>query len=195
MKRLFTLSLLALGICLMTSTARAEDKSDAKKAGEAISFTMKSLDGKEVDLKSYAGKVVLVVNTASECGLTPQYKELQAIHEKYKDKGLAVLGFPCNQFGKQEPGDAKEISEFCTKNYGVTFDMFAKVEVNQAGACGLYKYLTAKEAPPVGKGPVTWNFEKFLINRNGELVNRFGPRTKPDASEVIAAIEKELAAK
>ena len=195
MKRLFALSLVTLGVCLMTSMSGAEDKVDAKKAGEAISFTMKSLGGKEIDLKSYAGKVVLVVNTASECGLTPQYKELQAINEKYKDKGLAVLGFPCNQFGKQEPGDAKQISEFCTKNYGVTFDMFAKVDVNRDGACDLYKYLTAKVAPPVGKGPVSWNFEKFLINRQGELVNRFSPRTEPDAPEVIAAIEKELAAK
>lgn len=195
MKRLLTLSLVALGVCLMTSMSGAEDKVDAKKAGAAISFSMKSLDGKEIDLKSYAGKVVLVVNTASKCGLTPQYKDLQAINEKYKDKGLAVLGFPCNQFMAQEPGDAKQISEFCTKNYGVTFDMFAKVEVNKDGACDLYKYLTAKAAPPVGKGPVTWNFEKFLINRQGELVNRFSPRTEPDATEVIAAIEKELAAK
>lgn len=191
MKRLMTLSLAVLGVCLMTSISGAEEK----KAGEAISFSMKSLDGKEIDLKTYAGKVVLVVNTASECGLTPQYKELQAINEKYKDKGLAVLGFPCNQFGKQEPGDSKEISEFCTKNYGVTFDMFAKVDVNKDEACDLYKYLTSKPAPPVGKGPVSWNFEKFLINRKGELVNRFSPRTKPDDAEVIAAIEKELAAK
>lgn len=194
MKRLLTLSLVAFGVCLMTSMSGAQDKVNAKKAGEAISFTMKSLDGKEVDLKSYAGKVVLVVNTASECGLTPQYKELQAINEKYKDKGLAVIGIPCNQFGKQEPGDSKQISEFCTKNYGVTFDMFAKVDVNKDSACDLYKYLTAKTAPPVGKGPVTWNFEKFLINRQGELVNRFSPRTSPDDAEVIAAIEKELAA-
>jgi glutathione peroxidase len=195
MRRLFALTLFALGVCLMTSTSSAEDNNDAKKGGEAISFTMKSLDGKDVDLKSYAGKVVLVVNTASKCGLTYQYKDLQELHEKYKDKGLAVLGFPCNQFLGQEPGDEKQISEFCTKNYGVTFDMFAKVEVNKDGACALYKYLTDKEAPPVGKGPVSWNFEKFLINRKGELVNRFGPRTEPDAKEVIAAIEKELAAK
>ncbi len=194
MKRLLTLSLVALGVCLMTSNSGAEDKSDGKKAGEALSFTMKSLDGKEIDLKSYAGKVVLVVNTASECGLTPQYKELQAINEKYKEKGLAVLGFPCNQFGTQEPGDSKQISQFCTKKYGVTFDMFEKVEVNKGGACDLYKYLTAKDAPPVGKGPISWNFEKFLINRQGEVVNRFAPRTKPDAPEVIAAIEKQLAA-
>ncbi len=195
MKRFLTLSLVALGVYLMSSTSGAEDKVDAKKAGDAISFNMKSLDGKDIDLKSYAGKVVLVVNTASKCGLTKQYKELQALNEKYKDKGLAVLGFPCNQFLGQEPGDSKQISEFCTKNYGITFDMFAKVDVNKDGACDLYKYLTAKEAPPVGKGPVSWNFEKFLINRQGELVNRFAPRTEPDAVEVIAAIEKELAAK
>jgi glutathione peroxidase len=195
MKRLFALTLVALGVCLMSSNSGAEEKNDAKKAGEAISFTMKSLDGKEVDLKSYAGKVVLVVNTASKCGLTNQYKDLQALHEKYKDKGLAVLGFPCNQFLGQEPGDSKQISEFCTKNYGVTFDMFDKIDVNKDGACALYKYLTAKEAPPVGKGPVSWNFEKFLINRDGELVNRFAPTTKPSAEEVVAAIEKELAAK
>ena len=195
MKRLFALTLVVLGVCLMSSKSGAEEKNDPKKAGEAISFTMKSLDGKEVDLKSYAGKVVLVVNTASKCGLTNQYKDLQALHEKYKDKGLAVLGFPCNQFLGQEPGDSKQISEFCTKNYGVTFDMFDKIDVNKDGACALYKYLTAKEAPPVGKGPVSWNFEKFLINRDGELVNRFAPTTKPSAEDVVAAIEKELAAK
>jgi glutathione peroxidase len=156
---------------------------------------MKSLDGKEVDLKKYDGKVVLIVNVASECGLTPQYSELQEVYTKYKDKGLVILGFPCNQFGGQEPGSAKEISEFCTKNYGVTFDMFEKVDVNKAGACDLYKFLTAQDAPPKGKGPVAWNFEKFLLNRKGELVNRFSPQTKPDSADMIAAIEKELAAK
>lgn len=176
----------------MTSVAQAE----GKKEPNALAYSMKSLDGKEVDLKKkYAGKVVLIVNVASECGLTPQYDELQAIYEKYKDKGLVVLGFPCNQFGGQEPGTSKEISEFCTKNHGVTFDMFEKVEVNKEGACDLYKFLTAQDAPPKGKGPVGWNFEKFLINRQGELVNRFAPPTKPDAPAIVEAIEKELAAK
>ncbi len=190
MKRLLSIALLACGVCLMSSQVQAQDAES-----KALSFTMKSLDGKEVDLKKYAGKVVLIVNTASQCGLTPQYTDLQQIHTKYQSKGLAVLGFPCNQFGKQEPGDSKEISEFCTKNYGVTFDMFEKVDVNKDSACGLYKYLTATEAPPVGKGAVKWNFEKFLINRKGELVHRFSPQTQPDAPEVIAAIEKELTAK
>ncbi len=189
MKSLLLLALTLTGITLMSQNTCAEEKTP-----KALSFTMKSLDGKEVDLAKYAGKVVLIVNTASECGLTPQYSDLQKLHEKYKDKGLAILGFPCNQFGTQEPGDSKEISEFCTKNYGVTFDMFEKVEVNKGGACELYKHLTATEAPPAGKGAVKWNFEKFLLNRDGELVNRFSPQTKPDASDVVAAIEKELAA-
>ena len=188
MKRLLSLALAVIGVSFMASHASAEDA-----APKALSFTMKSLDGKEVDLKKYAGKVVLIVNTASECGLTPQYTDLQKLHEEYQGKGLAVLGFPCNQFGGQEPGDSKEISTFCTKNYGVTFDMFEKVDVNKDKACGLYKYLTATEVPPVGKGAVKWNFEKFLINRNGELVNRFSPQTKPDAPEIVAAIEKALA--
>lgn len=189
MRRLLSLALVIIGVSLVAPQASAEDS-----APKALSFTVKSLDGKEVDLKKYAGKVVLIVNTASECGLTPQYADLQELHEKFKDKGLAVLGFPCNQFGGQEPGDSKEISTFCTKKYGVTFDMFEKVDVNKDKACELYKFLTATEAPPVGKGAVKWNFEKFLINRNGELVNRFSPQTKPDAPEVLAAIEKELAA-
>ena len=106
-----------------------------------------------------------------------------------------MLAFPCNQFGKQEPGTDQEIREFATSTYGVDFPMFAKIEVNGDGACDLYKYLTVKDAPPVGKGPISWNFEKFLINRQGELVNRFSPRTEPDAPELISAIEKELAAK
>ena len=182
-----TITLALLGMCSMTLGAEGESK--------ALSFSMKSLDGKDVDLKKYAGKVVLIVNVASECGLTPQYTELQAMYEKYKDKGLVVLGFPCNQFGAQEPGSSKAISEFCTKNYGVTFDMFEKVDVNKDGACELYKFLTAQDAPPKGKGPVAWNFEKFLLNRKGELVNRFAPPTKPDAPEIVAAVEKELAAK
>jgi glutathione peroxidase len=175
----------------MNSGVMADGKSESK----ALSYTMKSLDGQDVDLKKYTGKVVLIVNTASECGLTPQYTELQAIYEKYKDEGLVVLGFPCNQFGKQEPGSSKEISEFCTKNFGVTFDMFEKIDVNKENASDLYKFLTAQETAPKGKGPITWNFEKFLLNRNGEVVNRFSPQTKPNAAEVIAAIEKELSAK
>ena len=158
-----------------------------------LNFTMQSLAGQDVDLGQYKGKVVLIVNTASFCGNTPQYAPLEALHEKYKDKGLAVLGFPCNQFGAQEPGTAKDISTFCTTEYHITFDMFAKIEVNGDGACPLYKYLTGKETDPKNPGPITWNFEKFLISRQGQIVTRWIPKTQPDAPEVVKAIEAELA--
>jgi glutathione peroxidase len=176
-----------IGLTMITNQAKAEGKSP-------LQVTMKTLDGQDVDLaKTYHGKVVLVVNVASKCGLTPQYKQLQALHEKYGSKGLAILGFPCNQFGKQEPGTSEEIASFCEKNYGVKFDMFAKIDVNKESAAELYKMLTAADTQPVGKGDISWNFEKFLIGRDGQLVARFSPRTKPDDAELIAAIEKELA--
>ncbi|MGE0758788.1 MAG: glutathione peroxidase [Pirellulaceae bacterium] len=183
-------SLLAMAGLLMASVSSAEDKVPV-----ALQFTMKSLDGKDVNLAKYQGKVVLVVNVASQCGLTPQYEQLQALHQKYASQGLAVVGFPCNQFGSQEPGSATEIKEFCSKNYSVSFDMFDKVEVNGAGACELYKHLKALPTKPKGPGEITWNFEKFLVGRNGEVVARFAPRTKPDAPDVIQQIEQELARK
>ena len=158
-----------------------------------LSFTVKSLDGKDVDLSTYQGKVVLIVNVASKCGLTPQYDQLQALHEKYAEDGLAILGFPCNQFLGQEPGTAEEIKEFCRVNYGVTFDLFAKVEVKGDGACDLYKTLTALDTEPVGPGKISWNFEKFVVGRNGEVIARFSPRTKPDDPELVKVIETELA--
>ena len=182
---------ICVAVCLCASSLFAEDKPTPK----ALDFKMESLEGKPVELKQYAGKVVLIVNVASECGLTGQYEGLQKISEKYKDKGLAVLGFPCNQFGTQEPGSSQEISEFCKKNYGVTFDMFQKIEVNGDNASGLYRYLTSQETKPKGKGKVSWNFEKFLLNRQGEVVARFAPMTEPDDPELVAAIEKLLAAK
>ena len=132
---------------------------------------------------------------ASKCGLTPQYEQLQSLHDKYADNGLAILGFPCNQFLWQEPGTGDEIQEFCRVNYGVTFDMFAKVEVNGDGACDLYKTLTALDTEPVGSGKISWNFEKFVVGRNGEVVARFSPRTKPDDPELVKVIEAELAKK
>jgi glutathione peroxidase len=135
----------------------------------------------------------LVINVASQCGLTPQYKDLQALHEKYKSQGLSVVGFPCNQFGKQEPGTPDEIREFCTTNYGVTFDLFEKIEVNGSGACELYKHLTALETKPKEAGDITWNFEKFVVGRDGKVAARFSPRTKPTDPELIKTIEAELA--
>jgi glutathione peroxidase len=156
---------------------------------------MRSLDGKLIDLGKYQGKVVLVVNVASKCGFTPQYQQLQEVYQKYGPKGFVVLGFPCNQFKAQEPGTAEQIQDFCRVNYGVTFPMFAKIEVNGEGACPLYKHLTSLETKPKGPGKIDWNFEKFLIGRNGQVVARFAPKTKPDAPEVIKVIEAELAKK
>jgi len=158
-----------------------------------LNFTMKSLSGNDVDLGKYKGKVVMIVNVASKCGLTPQYKQLQALHEKYSKDGLAILGFPCNQFLFQERGTADQIQEFCRVNYGVSFDMFDKIEVNGDGACELYKYLTSLDAKPVGPGRIGWNFAKFIVGRNGEVVARFAPRTTPDDAEVLKVIEAELA--
>lgn len=188
MKKLLVLPLLLCATLVWPSLAAEKEE----KVGPALDFQMKSLDGKDVDLSKYQGKVVLMVNTASECGLTPQYEQLEALHEKYADKGLAVLGFPANEFGKQEPGTDSEIAEFCQKNYGVKFDMFSKVVVKGDGQCPLYQFLTSKETNPKFAGPIKWNFEKFLVNRQGEVVARFAPPVAPDADEVVAAIEAEL---
>ena len=144
------------------------------------------------NLCEFQDKVVLAVNVASQCGLTPQYEQLQALHEKYGQQGLAVLGFPCNQFGRQEPGTPSDIDSFCKKNYGVTFDMFEKIDVNGGNASPLYKHLTKVSTKPKGAGKVSWNFEKFLIDRDGKVVARFQPGLKPDDPKVIAEIEKSL---
>jgi len=180
---------LMLGVFTMVVSGQFAEGAD--KAA-ALSFTVKSLDGKEVDLAKYQGKVLMVVNVASKCGLTPQYNELQALHKKYAEQGLAILGFPCNQFGKQEPGSATEIRDFCSKNYGVSFDMFEKIDVNGDDANSFYKHLTSLDLKPAGSGKISWNFEKFLIDREGNVVARFSPRTSPDDAEVVAAIEKAL---
>ena len=163
-----------------------------EKATPALDFTMKSLDGKDVDLSAYKGKVVMIVNVASKCGLTPQYEQLQDLHEKYAGQGLAVLGFPCNQFKGQEPGSDAEIREFCKANYGVEFDMFSKIEVNGDGAADLYKYLKSVPTSPKGTGEISWNFEKFVLDRSGNVVARFQPRTRPDDPAVVSLIESKL---
>ncbi|ANB61843.1 glutathione peroxidase [Anoxybacteroides amylolyticum] len=153
-------------------------------------FTVKTIQGVEKTLAEYEGKVLLIVNTASKCGFTPQYKELQALYEQYRDKGFVVLGFPCNQFGHQEPGSEEEIAQFCELNYGVTFPMFAKVDVNGEQAHPLFVYLTEKAPGVFGTKAIKWNFTKFLIDRNGRVVERFAPQTKP--SELKVEIEKLL---
>jgi glutathione peroxidase len=153
-------------------------------------FTMTTIDGASQSLREYEGKAVLVVNVASKCGLTPQYEGLERLHETYGE--LAVLGFPCNQFGAQEPGTEAEVKEFCTANYGVRFPMFAKIEVNGAGAHPLYQWLTAQSAEPEGSGPIQWNFGKFLIGKDGKVLARFSPKVAPESPELVAAIERAI---
>lgn len=165
---------------------------DTKGDKTIYQFTMKKLDGTTKNLSDYKGKVLLVVNVASKCGLTPQYKDLEQFYRKYKDRGVMVLGFPANNFLGQEPGTNQEIAEFCQKNYGVTFDMFEKISVKGKDIHPLYQFLTSKKLNDHIDAPVTWNFQKFLINKKGEVVASFSPRTSVFNSEVIAAIEAEL---
>lgn len=163
------------------------------QAGNLHDIKVKNIDGKESKLGDYKGKVVLIVNVASKCGLTPQYESLEAVYQKYKDKGLVVLGFPCNQFGGQEPGTNEEIKEFCSSKYNVTFPLFDKVDVNGPKRHPLFAALAGPDSP--FPGDIKWNFNKFLVSKDGKILKRFEPRTSPDAPEVTAAIESALAQK
>ncbi|MCA9254275.1 MAG: glutathione peroxidase [Phycisphaerales bacterium] len=158
----------------------------------ALAFTMKDINGKDQDLRQYQGNVVLMVNVASKCGLTPQYEGLEKLYETYKDRGFVILGFPANNFLRQEPGTDEEIKTFCTKNYGVTFPMFSKISVKGKDKCDLYSYLTDKKADHKYGGAIEWNFGKFLVDRDGRIANRFSPRTAPDDKALLAALESEL---
>jgi glutathione peroxidase len=160
-------------------------------ASGIYSFTLNSIDGKPAPLADYKGKVVMIVNVASQCGYTPQYSALEAIYEKYKDQGFVILGFPANNFGAQEPGTNEEIKTFCTRKYSVTFPMYAKISVKGDDQAPLYAYLT-KETGAGISGDIKWNFTKFLIDRNGKVVQRFEPAVTPDSKEVTAGIEKQL---
>jgi glutathione peroxidase len=186
--KLAALFALVLFVFAVVPAAGAEIKSP-------LDFKVESIDGQPVELSKYKGEVVLIVNVASKCGLTPQYKQLEEVYTKYKGKGLQVLGFPANEFGKQEPGTNDEIAQFCTSKYSVDFPMFAKIVVKGTGINPLYKFLTSEETNPGMAGDIKWNFEKFLVSRDGKVVKRFAPPVKPDAPEVIAAIEAELAKK
>jgi glutathione peroxidase len=155
-------------------------------------FTAVGIDGQERPLRDYAGKVVLVVNVASQCGLTPQYGGLEELHRSFADRGLVVLGFPCNQFGGQEPGTEQDIRKFCETRFGVTFPMFAKIDVNGPGRHPLYAFLTQARTSPDGPGDIQWNFAKFLVDRTGNVIARFSPSTAPVSEEVVGAIEKQL---
>jgi glutathione peroxidase len=160
-------------------------------ASSIYEFTLPSIDGKPLPLANFKGKVVLVVNVASRCGFTPQYSALESTYEKYKDRGFVILGFPANNFGSQEPGTNQEIKTFCQTKYSVTFPMYAKVSVKGDDQTPLYAYLTTKANPSLA-GDIKWNFTKFLVDRNGIVVQRFEPDVTPDSPEVIAAIEKAL---
>jgi glutathione peroxidase len=174
--------------------SRCASAADRKKEKIAVlQFTMSSLAGEDIDLTRYQGHVLLIVNVASACGYTPQYKGLQALHAKYAAQGFAVLGFPCNQFGQQEPGSAAQIATFCEQRYGVTFPMFAKVDVNESRPCALYKHLTEQPTQPAPAGPIQWNFEKFLLGRDGTVVARFRSHVAPESAQLVENIERELA--
>jgi glutathione peroxidase len=182
----------AFSLLVPVWAASAVAAENSKDVPPVLQFKTKTLDGKDVDLSQYKGKVLLIVNTASHCGFTPQYKGLEALHEKYGKDGLAVLGFPCNQFGHQEPGTPQQIQDFCTSRYKVTFDLFEKIDVNGPNKAPLYKWLESADATPSDPGPVGWNFEKFLVGRDGKVIARFRSPVRPSDPKFVAAIESAL---
>jgi glutathione peroxidase len=179
-----TFALLAASLLMQIMTIHAQP---------LYNIPVKDIDQKDTSLSAYQGKVLLVVNVASKCGFTPQYKALEAVYEKYKDKGLVILGFPCNQFGGQEPGTDEQIKLFCSTKYNVTFPLFDKIEVNGPNRHPLYTMLAGNDSP--FPGDIKWNFTKFLIGRDGTILKRFDSKTTPDSPEVTAAIETALAVK
>lgn len=186
--------ILGVGRFVVDHAIADESAEDAKAPVPAVlDFEVETIEGDTIRLDQYHGDVVLIVNVASKCGLTKQYKELQQLHEDHADAGLAILGFPANNFGKQEPGTNDEIATFCEKNYGVEFDLFAKVSVAGDDQAPLYAFLTNEKTNPDFAGKIRWNFDKFLVSREGEVIARFAPRTKPNAKEVLKAIEDALA--
>ena len=163
-----------------------------KKVPESIfNFTMNDIDGNPVPLEKYRGKVILVVNVASKCGLTPQYKGLQKLYSDYKDNNFVILGFPANNFLRQEPGSDTQIKSFCSLNYGVEFPLFSKISVKGKKQHPLYKFLTSKTTNPEFPGKIRWNFEKFVFNKHGKIIGRFHPKVKPQDKRIISLIEKE----
>ena len=175
---------LYLGLVIMMATSLFA-------ASSLYNFTLPSIDGKPMPMADFKGKVILMVNVASKCGYTPQYTALEATYEKYKDQGFVIVGFPANNFGKQEPGTNEEIKTFCSTKYNVTFPLYAKVSVKGSDETPIYTYLTT-EANPAVAGEIKWNFTKFLVDRDGRVVQRFEPAVTPDSPEVVSAIEKLL---
>ncbi|MBM4164623.1 MAG: glutathione peroxidase [Lentisphaerae bacterium] len=188
MKKVLAIGL-AIGCIGTCVCARGENA-----MSQIYDFTMRDIDGKDVTVSAFKGKVLLIVNVASKCGFTGQYEGLQKLYTTYTNRGLVVLGFPANDFLRQEPGTDAEIKNFCTLTYGVTFPMFAKISVKGKDIHPLYAFLTSKESNPKFGGAISWNFNKFLIGRDGTVVGRFGSRTKPDDKELIAAVEQAIKA-
>ncbi len=177
------------------SWAQSSEKEENKTTSPIYSFTVKDIDGKEVKLEEFNSKVVLIVNVASKCGYTPQYKGLQKLYKKYKKQGLVVLGFPANDFGRQEPGTNKEIKAFCASRYQVTFPMFEKISVLGKNKHPLYKFLTGKKTNPKFSGEIPWNFSKFLLNKKGQVVGRFSHRERPLSGKIEKKVQKLLSKK
>jgi len=189
-------SLVARAAGLLAVALFATGAAHAKQtASPLLNRTVKTIDGKNVNLSKYQGRVLLIVNTASLCGNTPQYAGLEEIYKKYRARGFEVLAFPANNFGSQEPGTNGEIQAFCTEKYDVTFPLFSKISVKGADQAPLYRFLTSDKTNPRFAGDITWNFEKFLVNRKGEVVARYAPKHQPTEPDVIAAIETELSKK
>jgi glutathione peroxidase len=183
---------LAAAAALFATLAPSSEAEPAKTS--PLDFTVKNIDGQDVALSKYKGSVVLIVNTASKCGYTPQYTSLEGLYQKYKDKGLRIIAFPSNDFGQQEPGSEKEIKTFCTTNYKTSFDLFAKVATKGDAASPVYKFLTSKETNGKYAGPIEWNFTKFLVGRDGKVIARFKSPQDPLSPEFTAAVEEALKA-
>lgn len=186
--KIFPVLALTFMVCLGSASGQVNKKTIENKT--IYGFTMTDIEGNPVSLDKFKNKVVLIVNTASKCGLTPQYEALQSVYDKYKEKGFVILGFPANNFMGQEPGTNEEIKEFCTLRYKVSFPMFAKISVKGDDQDSFYTFLTDEKA--AYPGDITWNFEKFLANGKGEIIARFSPKIKPDDPQIIEAIEKAL---
>ncbi len=190
----FPIALLLAGP-LFAAAPSAAPAATPRTAKSVYDFTMKDIDGKPTPLSSYKGKVLLLVNVASKCGYTPQYAALEKLYEKYKDKGFVILGFPANNFGQQEPGTDAEIKTFCTTKYNVSFDMFSKISVKGEDQHPLYRFLTSKESDPQFAGDVQWNFQKYLVGKNGKILGKFLSAVDPLSPELTGAIEQALKAK
>lgn len=194
MKKSIVIVLIAMIIIAMKmSLISAQNQEKGKSMKSIYDFVVKDIDGNELKLEQFKGKVMLIVNVASKCGFTPQYEGLQKLYMQYKDKGLVVLGFPANNFLNQEPGSNEEIKQFCSLNYNVTFPMFSKISVKGKDIAPLYQFLTSKETNPEFAGDISWNFNKFLVDRSGKIIARFGSRTRPESDELVQAIERALA--